>query len=488
MARILLAHSYFLRFDAKARAQMQPYPPLGTLYAAAVLRDAGHDVALFDAMFAADENEFVPALDGHNPDIVIFYEDNFHYLNKMCLTRMREACLRMAGMARTRGAVVLAQGSDPVDHAAEYLARGVDAVICGEGEETAREAADAVSDGVLRDAASIRGLAYYGEGGSIVFTPKRPLIRDLDALPFPAWDLVDMERYRAAWRKRHGFFSLNVVTTRGCPYSCNWCAKPVYGQVYHSRSPENVASEVALLRERYAPDHIWFCDDILGLKPGWLARYADCLKEKDCLIPFSCQTRADLMLRDNNARDIARAGARTVWIGAESGSQQILDAMDKGTTTAHILEATQRLQEAGVDVAWFLQFGYLGESGDDVRATLRLLRRGRPDDIGISVSYPLPGTPFYERVAARLGEKKNWAESGDLDLMYPGTYRPAYYRALHTAVHKEFRMRQALRKRSPRRLVLLPANFCQWVIARARMALLRRLPPSLPPRVSVLPS
>ena len=480
MAKILLAHSYFLRFDAKAHAQMQPYPPLGTLYAASVLRDAGHDIVFFDTMFAENEEAIEEQLLAHRPDYTIFYEDDFHFLSKMCLLRMREACFRMAEIARQSGSIVIAHGSDPVDHLPEYFAHGVFAVICGEGEQTVVDVVAAFEDGGTTSLAEVQGIAYPVVDGHKL-TATRPMIRNLDTIPFPAWDLVDMHRYRDAWVGRHGYFSLNIVTTRGCPYSCNWCAKPVYGQIYHSRSPENVVDEMLHLQRRFSPDHIWFSDDILGLKPGWLAHFAECVESSGCRIPFSCQTRVDLVLRDDNARHIASAGAHTVWIGAESGSQAVLDAMDKGTTVDQIRSATRLLQSENVRVAWFLQFGYLGETLPDVRATQRLVRECGPDDIGISVSYPLPGTPFHARVASLLGTKQNWTESGDLDLMYPGTFRPAFYRALHTAVHKEFRIRQAFRalrtrdtsRAAQRRLALLPWNALELVAAKVRMLLHR---------------
>src|SRR5512145_668264 len=234
---ILLSHSYFLRFDGKAWRQMKPYPPLGTLYAASVLRDAGHTVELFDSMLAESEEEIIPHIERFKPDLVLFFEDNFNYLSKMCLTRMREACFRMAHYARERGCRVIAQGSDPVDHLNEYTSNGIDIVVCGEGEDTIIELLQVLDDepsSGLDDAlAAVHGIAFSGSNG-ITVTKKRALIRDLDALPFPAWDLVDIEKYRSAWMRKHGYFSLNLVTTRGCPYHCNWCAKPVYGQVYNS--------------------------------------------------------------------------------------------------------------------------------------------------------------------------------------------------------------------------------------------------------------
>jgi len=481
MPNVLVAHSYFLRFDPKAWKQMRPYPPLGTLYAAAALRHTGHEVAVFDAMLARDEEEFRSTLESFRPDIVLFYEDNFNYLSKMCLTRMREACFQMAREAKRQNCFVIAQGSDPVDHLPEYFSNSIDTVIIGEGEKTAVELINTVAGGTI---ANVAGIAFLHDG-AIVRSAERSLIIDLDSLPFPAWDLVDMNAYRDVWLKKHGYFSLNIVTTRGCPFHCNWCAKPVYGQVYHSRSPENVVSEMRLLQENYAPDHLWFCDDILGLKPGWMQRFAELVDEYNCRIPFSCQTRVDLMLKEDNVSNMERAGAETVWIGAESGSQKILNAMEKGISIEEIIDATKQMQRKSIRVAWFLQFGYPGEEEEDIGKTLRMLRDATPDDIGISVSYPLPGTTFYENVKATMGVKQNWKDSADLAVLFPGAFQPAFYRALHKAIHREFRLRQGLRTLmhfhfsgiNMRRVLLLPFNAVLLLLHRVEMQALKRRNP-----------
>jgi anaerobic magnesium-protoporphyrin IX monomethyl ester cyclase len=233
-----------------------------------------------------------------------------------------------------------------------------------------------------------------------------------------------------------------MVTTRGCPYSCNWCAKPIWGQRYNVRSPENVVAELRVLKDLMAPDHIWFADDIFGLKPGWVQRFADLVQAAGLRIPFKSLNRADLLCHDDTVPALKRAGADTVWIGAESGSQKILDAMDKGTQIADIYEAARRLQAAGIKVGFFLQFGYLGETRQDIEKTIQMVRDLMPDDIGISVSYPLPGTKFYERVRSELGNKANWQDSEDLAMLYHGSYSTEFYRQLHTVIHKEYRARK----------------------------------------------
>jgi radical SAM superfamily enzyme YgiQ (UPF0313 family) len=442
---VLLGQSYYLRFDPKLWEAQKPYPPLGTMYAASWLRSRGYVVAMFDAMLADSEDEWGAALERSRPRIAVLFEDSFNYLSKMCLGRMRRAALAMIDRARAAGAVVIACGSDASDHADVYLSGGASFVIVGEGELTLRDLVDRLTGQSGARLATIPGLAYVGEGGQILRTPPRPDIDDLDRLPHPAWDLVDVPRYRRIWRERHGYFSVNLVTTRGCPYRCNWCAKPIWGQRYNVRSPVHVVEEIAWLKRTCDPDHLCVADDIMGLRPGWMAAFADLVRAEGVRMPFKCLSRADLLLRPGEVEALSAAGAHEVWIGAESGSQKILDAMEKGITVEQILDASRRLHRAGIRVGFFLQFGYPGETRSDIDRTLEMIRRGEPDDIGISVSYPLPGTKFYERVKQDLGDKQNWDDSSDLAMLYRGPYSTAFYRQLHLVVHKEFRARKAWR-------------------------------------------
>jgi anaerobic magnesium-protoporphyrin IX monomethyl ester cyclase len=491
MTDLLLGHSYFLRFDPKLWSAMQPFPPLGTLYAAGYLRERGYQVAVFDAMMAESESDWERALDRERPRFAILFEDNFNYLSKMCLLRMREAALTMIRSARQAGCTVLVAGADVTDNPEEYLSAGAGYAILGEGEITLGEIVDRLMGRTGVPFESIPGLAFRDPSGSgeVVRTARRQYIRDLDSLFFPAWDLVDMDRYRETWYRHHGFFSMNVVSSRGCPYHCSWCAKPIWGQRYNTRSPESVVAEMKLLRQTYQPDHIWFVDDIFGLKPGWTQRFADLVEQERVRIPFKSLQRVDLLLMGDTVPALARAGARTVWIGAESGSQKVLDAMDKGVRVEQIYEATRRLHAAGIEVAFFLQFGYPGETLEDIEKTLQMVRDCRPDDIGIAVSYPLPGTRFYEAIKSELGTKRNWVDSSDLAMMYRGPFSTDFYRQLHTVVHKEFRARRAWRsllgvarepgsagRRHIRQAAALAHQILTLPLARARLDRLARLP------------
>ena len=168
---------------------------------------------------------------------------------------------------------------------------------------------------------------------------------------------------------------------------------------------------------------------------GWRS-FGAALAADNCGVPFTIQIRPDLIsLR--MARALQTAGCREAWLGAESGSQRILDDMDKGTTVAEILVARERLRVENVRVGFFIQLGYIGERLEDILATRRLVETARPDEVGVSVSYPLPGTKFYERVKAQLGAKTHWQESDDLAMMFKGTYSTKFYRLVRDLIHAQ---------------------------------------------------
>jgi anaerobic magnesium-protoporphyrin IX monomethyl ester cyclase len=436
---ILLGHSNFLAHDAKQQAKMKPYSPLSTLLAAALLRQAGHEVALFDATFASGVEAFTAMLDAVRPSVVVVMEDNFNFLTKMCTTVRRESALEMIRAAQARGCKVAVNGPDVSDNPALYLAAGADAVVLGEGEMAVL---DLVEHWVreIGNLESVAGLILSGSGG-LQATPGRRALQDLDRLPHPAWDLLDIAAYRATWTAAHGEFSWNIATSRGCPYACNWCAKPTFGRRYTVRSPEDVAQEVMRLRDQLAPDHLWFTDDILGLDIDWICSFAEEVQRRGAIIPFTMQSRVNLMT-DKAVAALARAGAREVWLGVESGSQKILDAMDKGTTVEAARSATRTLKAHGIRACWFIQLGYPSENWADLLSTRDLIRDEAPDDIGVSVAYPLPGTEFYDRVRAQLGRQRNWKDTGELAMLFQGTYDTTFYRKVRDILHEEVETRQ----------------------------------------------
>ncbi len=430
---VLLTHSNHVFSDEKQRRKMEPYPPLETLLAAAVLRKAGLSVTVCDIAFDSPEETLRKAIKEGAPCLVVVCEDDFNFLTKMCLSRNRELAFWTANLAREYNCPSAVHGSDSTDRVDEYLQAGFDYVLIGEVEDTLSELAGGSPP------EQVAGLAYRDSGtGKVRRTAPRMLRTKLDELPRPAWDLIDLDPYRDAWRIQHGYFSLNLVSSRGCPFRCNWCAKPIWGNQYHVRSAVSVAEEMLHLKMKYSPDHIWFADDIFALSARWTQEFAAAVTRLGSRIPFKMQSRCDLMTRETVA-DLKRAGCRDVWLGAESGSQRILDAMEKGIKVQQIHQARENLRRNGIRTGLFLQFGYPGETWDDIEATIRMVRTVKPDDVGVSVTYPLPGTKLHQLVSSELRHKTNWTESGDLSMMFRGAFSTELYRALANAIHLEVR-------------------------------------------------
>ena len=438
MVDVLFTHSNHLFHDRKQARKMQPYPPLQSILAAACLRQRGYEVALFDSTLESPESGFEQALALYQPRLVAVCEDNFNYLTKMCLLRNRNLAFWMASKAIEAGIPAIVNGSDATDRAAEYLDAGFTCVITGEVEAALME----VTPYILASEAlptHIKNIAFLDPvSRQVRHTPQGAPLADLDSLPMSAWDLIDAAPYRHAWTSAHGYFSLNLVSSRGCPYRCNWCAKPIWGDTYHCRSARVVAAEMLEVKRRFQPDHLWLADDIFALSQEWTHQFAEAVESTGARVPFKMQSRCNLMTRETIA-DLRRAGCAEVWMGVESGAQSVLDAMDKGTRVWQIREARENLGRHGIRACYFLQFGYPGETWAEIEKTIDLVRETRPDDIGISVSYPLPGTAFHRMVSSQLGPKENWAESDDLDMMFQGAFTTDFYRALADALHLEVR-------------------------------------------------
>ena len=443
MMDVLFTHSYFYKMDAKQWRNQTPFLPLGTIYAASVLRENNYNVSLFDVGLKENPNEIKHILETQKPHFLIIYDDCFNYLTKMCLTTMREACFEMIRLGKEQGCTVIISSSDSTDHSEKYLDNGADFIIAGEGEETLLELVNSIKNETNLNPSEINGIIFR-ENDALIKTKKRIVLKDLDELPMPSWDLIDIDSYKNIWKNSKQSFALNLATTRGCPYHCNWCAKPIYGQRYNSHSPKRVVEMIAYLSKNYQVNRFWMCDDIFGLKPKWVQEFRDLLKKEDLEISYYIQSRADLLLKEDTIEALAESGLEEVWIGAESGSQKILDAMDKGTTIAQIEESTKLLQSKGVKVSFFIQYGYIGETEKNIHETINLIKRLKPDNIGVSVSYPLPETPFYEKVKDQLTDKTNWKDSDDLAMLFKGTFNQHYYRKLQRYTHKVFRKSQGL--------------------------------------------
>jgi len=436
MVDVLLTHSYHLAYDRKQVRKKEPYPPLGTLYAAGLLRQQGISVAVFDGMLQPPEEGLREALRVHQPRIVALYEDDFNFLTKMCLTRMRELAWEMIDISRQYGARVVVHGSDATDHASAFLGHGAECVLAGESEYSLLSVVRALLLGAsLKRIPGVICLAGYGSNQTLEAC-SHMTSRQVPMLPLPARELIDLTSYREMWRDAHGVFSLNLIASRGCPFRCNWCAKPIFGDSYQLRPAWDVAAEMRLLKEQYGAEHLWFADDIFGLNRHWLEHFALAVESLGCALPFKIQARADLLTPEAICA-LRRAGCSEVWMGVESGSQKVLDAMDKGLRVEEVVEARKHLRREGIRTCYFLQLGYPGEEWVDIRKTIELVRETQPDDIGVSFSYPLPNTRFYARVKEQLGAKQNWSDSDDLCVMFKGTYTDKFYRAIRDALHME---------------------------------------------------
>ncbi|MGA8530712.1 MAG: radical SAM protein [Acidobacteriaceae bacterium] len=435
MADVVVTHTYHLPFDPKQLRKMQPYLPLGMLYAATALRDSGISVAAFDSMLEQPSPHLNAVLEKQRPKILVVYEDDFNFLSKMCLTRMREVAWDIARAARHIGAIAIAHGSDSTDNPALFLENGFHYVLCGEAEATLVALCTALLEGL--PIPSIAGLVKRDDAGRLQSSAERLAYNPAwSELSLPARDLVDLEPYRSAWTHAHGYFSTNMVSSRGCPYRCNWCAKPISGNKFHLRPAAAVAEEMKFLKTVAGVDHVWFGDDVFALNHHWVQEFAEEVTRRDAAVPFKIQSRADLMTEET-VGNLKTAGCAEVWMGVESGSQTVLNAMDKGLSLPAVIAARTRLGEAAIRACYFLQFGYPGETWTELQETIAFVRATRPDDIGVSFSYPLPGTLFYERVQAQLGEKRNWTDSDDLSIMFQAAYTAEFYRAVRDALHAE---------------------------------------------------
>ena len=313
----------------------------------------------------------------------------------------------------------------PPDAPDRYLAAGADAVLLGEGLAALLALVDRlgsdVSLPVPRLVAGLPDVSATIDGRTLRSSPAAPL-PEPELPKLAARDLIDIDGYRAVWRGAHGYFSLNMAASRGCSFRCDWCAKPIWGNRYLQRSAADVAAEMLSLKRDYAPDHVWFADDIFGFRVDWVSDFAAALVVGGGGVPFKIQLRADLV-GHGMAAALRDAGCREVWLGAESGSQKILDAMHKGTRVADIGQARRALGAEGIRVGFFLMLGYVGEELDDILATRDLVARTDPTTSASASRIPLPGTKFHDLVKRQLGDKRNWHESNDLDMMFCGTYR-----------------------------------------------------------------
>jgi radical SAM superfamily enzyme YgiQ (UPF0313 family) len=457
---ILLTHGYFLQDDPTELRVMKPYIPLGILSLAAYLERHGVRAEVFDSTFAS-RAEFSRILALERPPVVGIY-----------VTLMtRAAALSMAAEAKGSGAAVVVGGPEPVSYAEEFLQRGADVVVAGEAEQTLLELVRALIEKPFHPE-GIRGIVFRSSDGDAVRTPPRELMASLDDLPFPAREKADLARYQRTWRERHGFTSLSLNTMRGCPYTCRWCSHAVYGETYRRRSASRTAEEVAQILDRYAPDQLWFTDDVFTINYAWLRQLREEFSRRSIRIAYECITRADRLTEEvlTHLRD---TGCRRLWIGSESGSQRILDAMDRRVTVEQVQAMSRLAQNLGISVGMFVMLGYAGETREDIEATVRHVRQARPDIVLTTTAYPIKGTPYYDEIRAAM-QIPALDFSAWNDRMIRVTNRPSarYYWFAARRVVNEADVSRALHARNTSVMNAL-RSFVKAKVAQAGMYLVR---------------
>jgi anaerobic magnesium-protoporphyrin IX monomethyl ester cyclase len=414
MPDLLLTHGYFLYDDPKELKIMKPYVPLGILYICSHLRSKGFDVEVFDTTFSSLQ-DLTQHLQTGTPSVLGVYAN----------LMTRKKVVEIVRIAHEAGWKTIVGGPEPGAYVREYLESGADVVVLGEGEITMEELLPALRESSDSSLSRVNGIAFLGEDGQVHQTQSRTQIADLDSQPWPAREAIDVMRYVRTWRDAHGQGSLSFITARGCPYKCRWCSHQVFGMTHRRRKPIAVVDEVEWLLSTYRPDMVWIADDVFTIHHGWLRQYTAEMRRRGLRIPFECISRAD-RLNEEAVDLLAELGCFRVWIGSESGSQRILDSMDRGVTIQQVQSAVSTCKTHGIQTGMFLMWGYEGEELQDIEATIEHVKRSDPDIFFTTIAYPIKGTPYYQRVADSLVQLKPWNETSDRELGMRGR-RPARF-------------------------------------------------------------
>ena len=434
MPDILLTHGYFLGEDEKEQQIMKPYPPLGLLYISAYLRRSGFEAEIYDSTWGSKPELFARLAREPGGTLGI-------YTNLIT----RANVLAIVAEAKRHGWTVVLGGPESANYAEQYLAHGADVVVVGEGEETLAELLPTLASKGPHRLHGVAGTMFRDESGRIVGNPPRPQIADLDSLPWPDRAAIDLPKYVDTWRTHHGSGSVNLITARGCPYKCNWCSHAVFGYSYRRRSFLDCAAELEHINEVYRPDQVWYSDDVFTINHRWLYNYAGELKRRGLRLPFETISRADRMMKEEVLETLAEMGCYRIWIGAESGSQRILDGMQRAVTVEQVEWATKAAKRHGIQVGMFLMWGYDGEELEDIEATVEQVKKWNPDVFLTTVAYPIKNTPYFGKIADKAVLTKEWSAATDRDFVIQGRHSRNYYKHADTWLRSEvaaFRLEQ----------------------------------------------
>jgi radical SAM superfamily enzyme YgiQ (UPF0313 family) len=417
MPDILLTHGYFLWEDEKEQQIMKPYPTLGLLYISAYLRRAGFAVEIYDSTW------------GSKPELYErFARERGGVLGIYTNLITRSNNVGIIAEAKRHGWTVVLGGPESANYTDQYMAHGADVVITGEGEETLAELLPELARRGPHRLHGIAGTTFRDEDGQLITNLPRPQIADIDSLPWPDREQIDLKKYVEVWRTHHGMGSVNLITARGCPYKCKWCSHAVFGYSHRRRNFMDCVEEVQHINDVYKPDQVWYSDDVFTISHRWLYDYAAELKRRNLKLPFETISRADRMMKDDVLKTLADMGCYRIWIGAESGSQRILDAMQRGVTVEQVEWATKAAQRHGIQVGMFLMWGYDGEELEDIEATVEQVKKWNPNLFLTTVAYPIKNTPYYNKVADQAVMTKEWSAGTDRDFVIKGRHSRTYYK------------------------------------------------------------
>lgn len=416
MMDVFLTHGYFLSEDAKEQAIMRPYPPLGLLYISAFLKQHAVKTMVFDSTFSSFE-ALKDSLVRNKPALVALYANLMTKINLIKIIRFIRSERELLHTKIVLG------GPDVTYNKENYMNAGADFLIIGEGEQTMLELSLAISNSSSVE--EITGLVHWKEWEMVV-NPPRIKIKQVDELPMPDREAIELDQYLSTWKNRHGSSTISLSTQRGCPYTCNWCSTAVYGQSYRRRSAKLVADEVEHLIERYAPDSLWFVDDVFTVSHKWISELHEEFITRNIHISFECITRAE-RLTDDVLTQLKEMGCSKIWIGAESGSQKIIDEMDRRVDVNIVREQIRKAREVGIGTGTFIMLGYPNETMSDIKETVHHLKTSNPDHFTITVAYPIAGTSLYEQVKPKMKPLPNWEESTDRDIDFERTYSREFY-------------------------------------------------------------
>jgi len=433
---VLLTHGYFLNEDITEQRIMKPYPPLGILYLSAFLNKHGVENKIFDTTFSS-KSELKKYLLIEKPEYIAIYVNLMTKINVLDIIRF------IRSKDELNSTKIILGGPEVRHNASDFLEHGTDFVIIGEGEETTLELIRMLETKDEKQFKQINGIGFKDEYEGITFTPERTLIKNIDELPFPNRNGINIKKYQEVWKRHHNQDAISVSTMRGCPYTCRWCSRAVYGLTYRRRSPAKVVEELLILKDEYNPDTIWFVDDVFTISHRWLSGLNEELKKNKLKIKYECITRADRM-SEEVIKIMKETGCFRVWIGAESGSQKIIDAMDRRVKIEQVREMIILSKKYGIESGTFIMLGYPGETEKDIEETIIHLKKSNPDLFTITVAYPIKGTEFSEEIEANQLNNFNWEKQTDRDRDFIRTYPRKYYNFAVRRVVNEVKYHQKM--------------------------------------------